>query len=81
MFNVTFPFHMCLRMGNCIGLYLFFSLFFLMTGEVRVASLNVNGARERSKRASVFETIRQNKFDVLYVQEMHSDISNATDWA
>lgn len=72
---------MCLRMANCIGLLSHFYFLFFMMGEVRVASLNVNGARERSKRFAVFETIRQNKFDVFFMQETHSDTSNVADWA
>lgn len=73
-------FNLGLRMPGCIGLFLFLYFFFLMMSEVRVASLNVNGARERIKRAAVFETIRQNKFDVFFAQETHSDMSNASDW-
>lgn len=52
-----------------------------MMGEVRIASLNVNGARDRNKRGVVFETIRQNKLDIFFAQETHSDSSNAADWA
>jgi len=65
-------------MEVCVQLFLF--LFFIM-GEIRVASLNINGAREQKKRAVLFETIKQKKFDIVFVQETHSDALNAVDWA
>ena len=56
----------------------------LITSELHMvenctASLNLNGAIERSKIAVVFESIRHNRFDVLFVQETHTDTSNAAD--
>jgi hypothetical protein len=39
----------------------------------RVGSVNVNGAREGKKRASIFETAKIKKVDVLFLQETHSD--------
>jgi len=48
--------------------------------EINFASLNVNGAREFKKRAQVFELMKYKKFDVFFVQETHTDVSNAIDW-
>ena len=57
-----------------------FSILFLM-GDVRVASLNINGARDCGKRAKLYELVKQKRLDVIFVQETHSDVSNAADWA
>ena len=76
MFKPIFP---CFMMLVCTQ-FVYIFLFFIMI-EVRTASLNLNGARERSKRAAVFESIRQNRVDVLLAQETHTDTSNAADWA
>ncbi|KAL2096374.1 hypothetical protein ACEWY4_008522 [Coilia grayii] len=55
-------------------------IFFLLMGEICVASLNLNGARERGKRAAIFETMRLKKVHVLLAQETHTDPLNAADW-
>ena len=44
-------------------------------GEINLASLNVNGARDFKKRAQVFEIMKHKKIDVLFVQETHSECS------
>jgi len=49
------------------GLSLFFHNFHM--GDFRVASLNVNGARECIKRAQINNTMNQKKLDVLFLQE------------
>lgn len=41
-------------------------LYLIMCG-VLIASLNLNGARDRNKRAIVFETFKQKKIDVALV--------------
>ena len=46
----------------------------------RVGSLNVNGAREQRKRASIYEMAKMKHIDVFYVQETHSDSTNEADW-
>jgi len=48
--------------------------------EINFASLNVDGAREFKKRAQVFELMKYKKFDVFFVQETHTDVSNAIEW-
>jgi len=60
-------------------LSLFFHNFHM--GDFRVASLNVNGARECIKRAQINNTMNQKKLDVLFLQETHSDKTNADEWA
>lgn len=47
-------------------------------GEINIASLNINEARE-GKKIHLF--VKQKKIDVLFVQETHSDELNACDWA
>ncbi len=54
---------------------------FLLMGVVHFASLNINGARESRKRAQIFETMTQKRIDVLFLQETHSDLGNAVEWA
>lgn len=50
-------------------------------GEIFIASLNINGARDNRKRFQLYEVIKQKKMDVVFVQETHSDAINAADWA
>ena len=49
--------------------------------DIHVASLNVNGARDRLKRAEIYDIMTQKNIDVFFLQETHSDIVNAADWA
>lgn len=49
-------------------------------GEINIASLNVNGARDFKKRAQVFELMKRKEIDVLFVQETNSDVSNSVEW-
>lgn len=46
----------------------------------QIASLNLNGARERAKRAMLFETMKEKAIGVASVQETHTDASNSADW-
>lgn len=61
------------------GLSLLFCFLFFM-GEVSVASVNVNGARDVKKRVMLYEISKQKKTDVLFLQETHSDSKNAAEW-
>ena len=47
-------------------------------GDFRVSTLNINGARDARKRASVFEL---ENINVIFVQETHSDTLNETHWS
>ena len=66
------------RMASVLSV---FYLFYFLMGDVRVASLNINGARDCGKRAKLYELVKQKRLDVIFVQETHSDVSNAADWA
>uniref|UniRef100_A0A3B5R4A8 Reverse transcriptase domain-containing protein n=1 Tax=Xiphophorus maculatus TaxID=8083 RepID=A0A3B5R4A8_XIPMA len=46
----------------------------------KVASLNLNGAREAGKRALIYQMMNQKKIDIIYLQETHSDCNTETDW-
>ena len=55
-------------------------LLFYDGGGLKIGSLNMNGGRDRHKRALIAEVVEQNKIDVLFLQETHSDEINAVDW-
>lgn len=61
------------------GLFLFFFSFNM--SNINIASLNVNGARDSKKRAEIYELVKQKHFDVVLLQETHSDAQNAANWA
>lgn len=69
-------------MTSCVlkGCFFFFLLASVMS-EVRLATLNVNGARDIRKRAMLNEVMKQKNLDVILLQETHSDVKNAADWA
>ncbi len=48
--------------------------------DIRIASLNVNGARDRIKRTVIYETMNHKKIDIFLLQETHSDVTNAFEW-
>ena len=58
---------------------LFFSINNLMQG-LKVGSLNINGGRDRLKRALIKEVLQQKKLDVILLQETHSDQENEINW-
>ncbi len=58
--------------------YLFPFLFFM--GEVNIASVNINGARDIRKREILYEVFKLKKIDIIFLQETHSDIKNAVEW-
>ncbi len=47
---------------------------------LRIGSLNINGGRDGSKRALVKEIVEQKKFNIVFLQETHSDVANETEW-
>lgn len=71
-------YHRVFLLVHC--LLLLFSLSSAMDG-LRVASLNMNGGRDRKKRAVTKELFQQKKLDVILLQETHSDSDNETEWA
>ena len=54
---------------------------FIIMNVFKVGSLNVNGARDIKKRAVVFETAKMKHIDVMFLQEIHSDVGNEADWS
>ena len=40
--------------------------------SLKIGSLNINGGRDRHKRALIFEVATQKKIDVLFLQETHT---------
>ena len=48
--------------------------------KVRVGSLNINGGRDRQRRAVISEMITQQRLDIVFLQETHSDKENEIDW-
>lgn len=61
--------------------FIFIYFLFLIMGDFRIASLNINGARNPLKRAQLHLLSRIKRLDVLLLQETHSDARNAADWA
>lgn len=47
---------------------------------LRVDSLNINGRRDRHKRALVSEVMQNKKLHVILLQETHSDTENEIEW-
>lgn len=45
-----------------------------------IGSINIHGGRDKHKRALVSEIVSQNKIDVLFLQETHSDQADEVDW-
>lgn len=48
--------------------------------DFTISTLNLNGARDVRKRASLFELVKLKSINVMLVQETHSDTLNETDW-
>lgn len=46
----------------------------------KISSLNVNGARDASKRAQVYELMNLKNIDVMFLQETHSTKENEIEW-
>jgi len=71
--------HTSLRMILLHSLFLSVSIFYLFIFSmemIRVASLNINGGRDRSKRTMVAELINIKNVNVSFLQETHTDCSN-----
>jgi len=48
--------------------------------QLKIGTLNLNGAREVRKRMMLYEFINQKSVDVMFIQETHSDQRNEVDW-
>lgn len=62
------------------GLVLCLFLTYLAMSHFNISTLNLNGARDVKKRANLFELIKLKRFNVMMVQETHSDTLNETEW-
>ena len=49
--------------------------------ELKIATFNANGLRERSKRFSVFEHFRHRQYDIVAIQEAHSKQEDEESWS
>ena len=47
---------------------------------LNIACFNVNGLRQNLKRKSIFYHLKNKKFDIILLQEMHSSIGEETLW-
>lgn len=58
------------------------SFLFLLSDMVslRVGSLNINGGRDRGRRALVVELASLKNMDIFFLQETHSDSYNENEW-
>ncbi len=48
--------------------------------QLKIGTLNLNGARDVRKRMMLYEYINQKSVDVMFIQETHSDQRNEVDW-
>lgn len=48
--------------------------------EFKIGTLNLNGARDKVKRAAFFKLMDLKKLDIILVQETHSTVDNESDW-
>lgn len=56
-----------------VSLYLFL-LSYLSMQNLKIGSLNINGGRDRQKRALISEVATQKRINVLFLQETHSNL-------
>lgn len=57
-----------------------FSLILLYMEVLRIGTLNINGGRDRNKRAVLAELSRTKNIDVFLLQETHSSADNEAEW-
>lgn len=48
--------------------------------QLKIGTLNLNGARDVRKRMMLYEFINQKSVDVMFIQETHSDKRNEVEW-
>ncbi len=58
------------------------SVYFILIymAPLRLSSLNINGFRDATKRASLFNYIIMKSAGVVFVQETHTDVNNQIQW-
>ena len=53
----------------------------LLMSFLSVATLNVNGLRNNLKRSVLFEFLERKKFDLIFLQETHSEMDDEVIWS
>lgn len=48
--------------------------------DIKLSTLNINGAREDVKRASLYSLFKAKKLNVIFLQETHSTVDNEIAW-
>lgn len=48
--------------------------------NLKLGSLNINGARDHRKRAVLFDLVKQKNIVVMFVQETYTDMQNENAW-
>ena len=59
---------------------MFLLSFSLSMCDFKIGTLNLNGARDDSKRAAFFKLMELKNIDVMLLQETHSSADNESDW-
>ena len=73
--KVFSSFYWFLLVSSCLFLFSDLSMH-----KLRVGSLNINGGRDRHKRALVSEVASQKGIDVLFLQETHTNQVDEVEW-
>ena len=48
--------------------------------DLKIGTLNLNGARDCLKRASLYQLFEDKRLDILFIPETHSTLYNERDW-
>ena len=65
---------------SSFALCLCFLLISLAMGHFNISTLNLNGARDVTKRSLLYELMKVKRTEVMFVQETHSDCINECNW-
>lgn len=69
------------RNHDCVlTIFLGITLSSFLIMNIKIASLNLNGARDAKKRAVLYDMIKLKGIDVILTQETHSNLANEIDW-
>jgi len=48
--------------------------------DFKIVSINVRGLRDAKRRVSLFNWLRRQHFDVIFIQETHSEVDCEIKW-
>lgn len=65
---------------SCVNFSVLFKRSFTLMCDLKLGSLNVNGAREDVTRASLFSLFKVKKLNVIFLEETHSTADDETAW-